>query len=60
MMRSKCAGAGRNVEAVPQHHLDIVAAELLQPRPGAVGQGPVSLDRHDLAGTAGQDGGLVT
>ena len=54
------AGTGRDVEAVPQHHLDIVAAELLQPRPGAVGQRPVALDGQDLPAKPRQDGGLVT
>ncbi len=51
--------AGRDVEAVAQHHLDIVALDLLEPRPGAVGQGPVAFDRQDVTGQPRQDGRLV-
>ena len=59
MMRSNCADAGREVEAVPEHHLDIGAAEPLQPQPGGVRQRPEPLDRQDLAGKPRQDRGLV-
>ena len=53
------AGPGRDVEAIPQHHLDIVAAELLEPCAGAVGEGPVALDGQHLPAQPRQDRGLI-
>ena len=54
------AGIGRDVEAVPEHHFDIAASQLLEPRPGLIGQGPVTLDRQHLAAQPRQDCRLVT
>ena len=58
-MMIETADIGRYVEPVPQHHLDIVAAEFLEPNPRTVGQRPVTLDRQHLPAEPRQDGGLV-
>ncbi len=50
---------GRNVEAIAQHHLDIVASKPFQARPGAVGQRAITLDRQHLPAKPRQDRGLI-
>ncbi len=58
-MRSNCPAVGRDVEAVAQHDLDVIAAQLLQPGAGAIGEHAKPLDGHDLAAQTRQDRGLV-
>src|SRR5664279_2032074 len=55
----EAAGAGRNIEAIPEHYLDIVAAELFESQPGTVGERPVTLDRQHFPAQPRQDGGLI-
>src|SRR5258705_9824339 len=49
-----------SVEAVTELPSDIVAASLAKPRPGGVGERPVTLDGQDLPAEPRQDGGLVS
>ena len=48
-----------DVEAVADHHLDIVITELLEPGARRIGQCAEALDGQNLGCKAGQDGGLV-
>src|SRR6185437_16168974 len=49
----------RRVEAVSQQYFDVVAAQLLQPDAGAVGQGPVAFDGQHLPTQPRQNSSLV-
>jgi len=48
-IRSNWLTPGGMSKTVPEHHLDIVAAEPLQPYPGGIREGAEALDRQHLA-----------